>query len=264
MSEWNAVDYHAHSRLQESLAESHLAWLPLEGWERVLDVGCGDGKITAAISGRVPRGSVVGVDPSRTMIDYASGHYESPKRPNLRFQVADVRALPFQDEFDRVVSFNALHWVHEAEEALRSIRRALKEGGLAFLEFVPAGNLPSTDYLVGELSRSPRWTKYFDGFRDPFAHFTPDQYRAMAERAGFQVERIETEESIWDFVSREAFLGFLRTTSVGWSDRVPEEMRPAFWEQSLDLYAKRNGSDTVLRFLQMEVILRAVTPSPTR
>jgi trans-aconitate 2-methyltransferase len=264
MTEWNASDYHAHSRLQEHLAEQHLSMLPLEGWERVLDVGCGDGKITAAIAERVPRGRVVGVDPSRTMIDYACGHYESAKWPNLHFEVGDVRALPYQAQFDRVVSFNALHWVHEGDDALRSIRRALVDGGLAFLEFVPAGDLTSTDYLIGELWRSPRWIGYFDGFRDPFAHFTPEEYRAMAERAGFQVERIETENASWDFGSREGFLGFLRTTSFGWTDRLPEDKRPAFWEESLALYAQRNATDRVLHFRQMEVVLRAITPAPTR
>jgi trans-aconitate 2-methyltransferase len=258
VSEWNATDYHDHSRLQEYLAEQHLSWLPLEGWERVLDVGCGDGKITAAIASRVPRGGAVGIDPSTKMIAYASGHHDSAKWPNLRFQVGDARALPFADEFDRVVSFNALHWVHEADAALGSIRRALKDGGRAFLEFVPGGNPKGSDYLVGEVSKRPRWARYFAGFRDPFAHFAPEEYCAMAERAGFEVERIETEEATWDFGSRDGFLGFFRTT-YGWTERLPEADRPAFLTECLDCYAERNGSDSVIRFLQMEVVLRAAS-----
>ncbi|MFO0846203.1 MAG: class I SAM-dependent methyltransferase [Gemmataceae bacterium] len=257
MSEWNATDYHSHSRLQEVLAQQHLSWLPLEGWERVLDVGCGDGKITAALAARLPRGSAVGVDPSTQMVAYASGNYDPAKYPNLSFRVGDARDLPFSAEFDRAVSFNALHWVHEGDAALRSIRRALVGGGRAFLEFVPAGKPSSTDYLVGEVCRSPRWAGYFAGFRDPFAHFAPDEYRSMAERAGFAVERIETEEASWDFGDREGFLGFLRTTTYGWTERLPEAERPAFYEDCLNRYAEANGTDRVLRFLQMEVALRA-------
>jgi trans-aconitate 2-methyltransferase len=254
MSEWNAADYHDHSRLQEYLAEQHLGWLPLEGWERVLDLGCGDGKITAAVASRLPRGSVIGIDPSTKMIAYAADHHRAA---NLSFQVGDARALPFDAEFDRAISFNALHWVHEGDDALRSIRRALKDGGRAFLEFVPGGNPRGTDYLVGEVSRRPRWASHFAGIRDPFAHFTPEEYRAMAERAGFAVERIEVEDASWDFGSRDGFLGFLRTTSYGWTERLPEEDRPAFLTECLDAYAERNGSDSVIRFLQMEVVLRA-------
>src|SRR5262249_39922285 len=53
--------------------------------------------------------------------------------PNLRFEVADARRLPYRSEFDLVVSFNALHWVQEQEDALRNMRAALKPGGRALL-----------------------------------------------------------------------------------------------------------------------------------
>jgi trans-aconitate 2-methyltransferase len=72
MTEWNAESYSRQSSLQQAMAEEQLSSLTLEGSERILDVGCGDGKITAAIAARVPRGSVLGVDPSRDMIAFAS------------------------------------------------------------------------------------------------------------------------------------------------------------------------------------------------
>ena len=103
------------------------------GRNGVLDVGCGDGKITARIAGRVPRGSVLGVDPSRDMIAFASDHFPPSVGSNLRFEVADARRLPYRSEFDLVVSFNALHWVPEQEDALRSIRSALRPAGRAIL-----------------------------------------------------------------------------------------------------------------------------------
>src|SRR3954463_7337040 len=125
MAEWDAGEYNRQSTLQETMAREQLARLLLKGNERILDLGCGDGKITAEIAARVPRGSVLGVDPSRNMIAYAASHFGPESRPNLRFEVADVRHLAYRQEFDRVVSFNALHWVPEQGEALRSIRTAL-------------------------------------------------------------------------------------------------------------------------------------------
>src|SRR5688500_11727061 len=112
MTEWNASDYARISTLQQVMAEEQLRLLKLEGSERILDVGCGDGKITAAIAARVPHGSVVGVDPSGDMIAFASKHFTCA---NLRFEVADARHLPFRGEFDLIVSFNALHWVRDQE-----------------------------------------------------------------------------------------------------------------------------------------------------
>jgi len=126
MTEWNAVGYSEISSLQEAMAEEQLALLDLAGTERILDVGCGDGKITAKIAARLPRGSTLGVDPSREMIAFASSHFGAPAHPNLHFDVADVRRLPYRNQFDLVVSFNALHWVTQQDEALRSIREALK------------------------------------------------------------------------------------------------------------------------------------------
>src|SRR5690349_9103850 len=99
MTEWNADEYARQSSLQQAMASEVLARLDLQGTERVLDVGCGNGKITAEIAARVPRGSVVGVDPSREMIAFASNHFSPALRPNLRFVEADVRYLPFHDEF---------------------------------------------------------------------------------------------------------------------------------------------------------------------
>src|SRR5205823_701256 len=109
MTEWDAAEYARRSSLQEAMAEEALALLHLEGSERVLDVGCGDGKITAQIAARLPRGAVTGVDSSQDMIAFALSHFAPALWPNLRFEVADARRLPFREEFDLVVSFNALH-----------------------------------------------------------------------------------------------------------------------------------------------------------
>src|SRR5262245_39513284 len=131
MSEWHASEYNRQSSLQLMMAEEQLARLTLEGGERVLDVGCGDGKITAEVAARLPRGSVLGVDPSRDMIAFASSHFGPVTHANLRFEVADARRLPYQNEFNLVVSFNALHWVPEQDAALGAIRAGLKPGGRA-------------------------------------------------------------------------------------------------------------------------------------
>src|SRR5271169_1472649 len=80
MTEWHASDYYGQSGLQKAMAEEQLSLLSLEGAERILDLGCGDGKITAEIATRVPRGSVLGVDPSRDMVAFASSHFGPPAR----------------------------------------------------------------------------------------------------------------------------------------------------------------------------------------
>ncbi|MDD5365683.1 MAG: methyltransferase domain-containing protein [Gallionellaceae bacterium] len=96
--------------------------------ERVLDLGCGTGDITAAIAGR--GAAVVGVDASPAMIATAQGRFRE-----MDFRVADAAELPFEAEFDAVYSHAVLHWLTRAEEAVRGIARALKPGGRFVAEF---------------------------------------------------------------------------------------------------------------------------------
>ena len=170
MTEWNASEYALISGLQKAMAEEVLALLDVEGSERILDVGCGDGKISAEVATRVPQGEVLGVDASQEMINFASTHFGPGLRPNLRFEVADARRLPFHEEFDLIVSFNALHWVPEQDAALRCIRSAMKSDGRAWLRLVPAGERKSLENVIEETRQSSRWFAYFREFRDPYLH----------------------------------------------------------------------------------------------
>lgn len=254
--EWDSHDYSRQSSLQKTLAGENLARLEFCGTERILDVGCGDGKTTAAIARRVPQGSVLGVDPSSDMIAFAGKNFSDP---NLRFEIGDARRLPYRDDFDLVVSFYALHWVPEQDAALRSIRSALKTGGRTLLQFVADGERPSIEDVIEETRKLPRWAGYFAGFSKPYAHFSAAQYRALAESAGLLVERIEVEDRDWDFGSREAFADFCRATFVAWARLLPDEERMAFINDALDRYLAAIAASPrdagVFRFYQMVAML---------
>ncbi len=259
MTEWDAAAYAKRSSLQEAMADEVLALVELQGSERVLDIGCGDGRITAEIAARVPSGSVVGVDSSHDMIAFAAGHFTPAARPNLRFQVADAHNLPFGEEFDLIVSFNALHWLPDPAPALRSIRAALKPGGMAQLRLVSAGERKSLESVLEDTRQLPRWSQYFQEFRTPFFHPTPGQYATLAEASGLQVLRLQTASKAWDFKSREAFFAFGSVTFVEWAHCVPESERKAFITETLDRYqpiaASHPGEENTFKFYQMDITL---------
>jgi trans-aconitate 2-methyltransferase len=267
MTEWDATDYARISELQAAMAEEVLALLDLNGPERVLDVGCGNGKITAEIAARVPQGVVVGIDPSQDMIAFAASHFGPALRPNLRFEVGDARRLPFREEFDLVVSFNALHWVPKQDEALRSIRSAMKSNALAQLRLVPAGERKSLENVLEDTRLSSRWVHYFPHFHDPYLHLTPEQYGELAERNGLHVLRIHTESKAWDFKSRSAFFAFGSVTFVEWTRLLPEAERPAFITDVLDRYrsvaADRSEEENTFKFYQMDITLTRGSDEPT-
>ena len=261
MTEWDAKAYSERSALQKWLADSHLAQLELHGTERVLDVGCGDGQITAEIARRLNSGSVLGVDPSTRMIAFAQAHFAKLEYPNLVFAVADATSLPYRREFDLVVSFNALHWVRDQGAALRGIRAALRPAGRAFLEFVSQGPRKSLEDVVEETCESERWARYFVGHAPPYVHLAPEQFRELASGAELRVERLERELKSWDFKSRQAFADWAAVGCIAWTTNLPEPERPAFIDDVLDRYGRLDGvaggGVRVFRFYQLAGLLRA-------
>jgi trans-aconitate 2-methyltransferase len=255
MTEWNAGGYYRQSALQKWVADEHLASLTLADGERVLDVGCGDGKITAEIADRLPRGSVLGVDPSTDMIAFAREHF---RRKNLDFAAGDATRLAYREEFDLAVSFNALHWVVDQATALSCIRGALRRGGRAFLELVPQAPRRSIEDVLEATRQSAGWARYFAGYRTPYLHPSPEQYASLAEGCGLRVERIETERKQWDFGTREGFVDWARITFVEWTRMIPEAERDRFIGDVLDTYAQvgNDAPPSAFVFYQMEVELR--------
>jgi trans-aconitate 2-methyltransferase len=260
MTEWNASDYNRQSTLQQVMAEEQLALLTLNGDERILDVGCGDGKITAEVATRVPRGSILGTDPSKDMIAFAASHFAGPQYANLRFEVADVRRMPYRNEFDLIISFNALHWVPEQGQALDCLRAALKPQGRAMLRFVSEGPRISLEDVIEQTRQQPQWTKYFPGYLKPYLHLTPKDYQTLAQQHGFQVTRLHVNDKAWDFKTREGFVNFAEATFVEWTRLIPDAEKLAFITDVLNRYqtlvATNPEEMSTFKFYQMEIELK--------
>jgi len=259
MTEWNASEYNRRSALQKWLADKSLAGLDLRGAERVLDVGCGDGKITAEIAERLPNGAVVGLDPSTRMIAFAREHFLAA-HPNLDFVVGDATRLSYREAFDFVVSFNALHWVPDQAAALRGIRDAMRPTGRALLQLVSRGSRKSLEDVIEETREDPRWSGYFADYQRPYFHLSPEEYRRLAERCGLGVDHIDVALEAWDFGSRAAFADFGAVTFVEWTRRIPPVEHAELITDVLDRYQRLgDGSpadSAVFHFYQMRVALR--------
>ena len=256
---WHGADYAHHSDLQAAMADEVLAQLVLRGDEQVLDLGCGDGKISARIAARLAGGAVLGVDASADMVAYAQRQFGADQWPNLRFEVADARRLGFEARFDLVVSFNALHWVPQAADALRGIRRALKPEGLARLRLVTPGALTSLEEVAEAVRREPHWAGAFVGFSDPYLHLGAEEYVALAESLGLRRVSLRSESKRWDFHTEEAFFGFCNAGFGAWIQRLPEERRRAFVEETMGRYLAviddAFGERFFFHFMQTDVVL---------
>src|SRR4030095_10264523 len=137
---WDAVDYAKSSAVQQRWARELIAKLELQKHEYVLDLGCGDGKVTAEIAALLPNGFVLGVDKSAEMIELAKSRFTKVEYPNLDFQVVDAVSLNFQGEFEVIFSNAVLHWVADHHSVLRGMANALRPGGRILLQMGGRGN----------------------------------------------------------------------------------------------------------------------------
>ncbi|HVM51068.1 MAG TPA: methyltransferase domain-containing protein, partial [Candidatus Acidoferrum sp.] len=90
---WNAADYAANSASQHAWARELIGRLRLAGNEHILDVGCGDGKVSAELARAVPRGSITGIDASADMIRFARQTFPPSEISNLKFEIQDAREI---------------------------------------------------------------------------------------------------------------------------------------------------------------------------
>ena len=231
MTTWNPNQYAHQSRAQNSWAADLIAKLGLRGSERILDLGCGDGEITARIASCVPEGSVLGADNSAEMIGFAREHYPPAAHPNLAFTITDAAALAFIDEFDVVFSNAALHWVLDHAPVLAGIRRALKPGGLALLQMGGKGNGEELFAIAAALRREPPWAPYFADFTFPWGFYDADEYRPWVVAAGLEPVRVEIIPKDTAQDGAEGVRGWMRTTWMPYLAYLPESLREPFLDE---------------------------------
>jgi trans-aconitate methyltransferase len=235
--QWDAADYAKSSAAQQKWARELIAKLHLTGSERVLDLGCGDGKVTAELAALAA--SVLGVDNSPEMVALAEGTHQAA---NLRFMQADARSLPFENEFDVVFSNATLHWVKDHAPVLAGIKRALVPGGRILLQMGGYGNAAQVVTAVDTVRSRPQWAAFFDGFEFPYGFYAPEEYRAWLIAAGLTPVRVELIPKDTTHADRAAFEGWFRTTWIPYTQRVPETQRAAFITEVVDTYLEQNPS----------------------
>lgn len=225
---WNAEDYAKHSSAQKEWARELIAKLKLKGHESVLDIGCGDGKITAEIARYVPDGNVVGIDSSEAMIQLANTNFPPKRHPNLSFQLCDARELPFNGKFDIVFSNAALHWIKDHKPVIKGVKNSLKANGRLLLQMGGKGNAESMISIVEIIISEKEWNHYFSGLEFPYRFHDADEYKALLEEADLLPLRLELIPKRMSYQNRDGLAGWIRTTWLPYTSRVPDDKREKF------------------------------------
>jgi SAM-dependent methyltransferase len=175
---WDAASYAANAAFVPAFGVDVLELLAPQTGERILDLGCGDGALTARIADAGAR--VVGVD---TAPDFVA----ATRARGIDARLVDACALPFQDEFDAVFSNAALHWMREPANVVRGVARALVPGGRFVAEMGGEGNVAS---IVAAISTTLARRDIDAAARNPWYFPNAGEYAALLESAGFEVDEI--------------------------------------------------------------------------
>lgn len=173
-----APHYRRHARAQAAIAEALWPHLPTHA-DHILDIGCGPGDLTHALTAYYPEARLIGVDLSPAMLlEARQPHHQ--QRPC--WLCADAARLPLADASQALIVSNlAIQWCPDLKATLKELRRVTRPGGRAVINSLAPGTLNE----IEQVWRQPQVPTGVLNFRDAASH------RLAAHAAGWSATRIE-------------------------------------------------------------------------
>jgi trans-aconitate 2-methyltransferase len=245
--DWDAHTYDRVSTPQVQWAEQVLGRLELRGDETVLDAGCGSGRVTAMLLERLPRGRVVAVDGSPSMIDAAR---EALPPDRVQFLVTDLVHLSLDAPVDAVFSNAVFHWIADHDRLFAALHAALRPGGQLVAQCGGEGNVAAFLAAMARVGGRKPYARHLAGWR-PWNFASPEATEERLRRAGFAQARCWRSERR---VVPEEAASFARTVCLGAHlDRLPESLREAYVSDVL----RAAGQPLVLDYVRLNILARA-------
>ena len=179
--EWDGTSYDRVSATMEALGLEVLDRLHLDSDELVLDAGCGSGRITEALIERLPRGRVIALDESASMIDAARRRLG----PQVDLRVADLLELELSEPVDAILSTATFHWIADHERLFERLRAALVPAGRLVAQCGGETNIDILRGKANELLAHEPYAQHFVDWQAPWNYAGPDITHERLIAAGF-------------------------------------------------------------------------------
>jgi trans-aconitate 2-methyltransferase len=165
----------------EAMGREVLDRLDLRGDERVLDAGCGTGRVTAAVVERLPRGEVVAVDGSPAMVEQARARLEG--RADVR--VADLLRLELERPVDAILSTATFHWIGDHDRLFARLLAALVPGGRLAAQCGGEGNVAALETAARRVGERDPFAPALAGWPGPWTFASPEETASRLRRLGW-------------------------------------------------------------------------------
>lgn len=195
----------------------------------VVDLGCGDGRLTAALADRLTAGSMLGIDSSPSMI----GGSSSLAGERLRFEIADIGDWAAPGSFDIVFANASMQWVPDHPSVLARWAGSLKPGGQLAVQ-VPSNADHPAHTVATEVGRE----FLAEPPPDPVAEnvLEPERYAEILDSLGFGDQQVRLQVYAHHLGSTAAVVEWVKGTTL---TRFKEPLGPDRWPQFVDAYRER-------------------------
>jgi trans-aconitate methyltransferase len=243
---WNAENYKKHSHEQYRKGISILQKINLHGNEHILDVGCGDGKITAEFAKQIPQGSILGIDISHNMIAEAKKNFS--EIPNLTFQCVNAALFLSGKNFDITISNSAFHWIEDQIGALKSIYNHLKPGGTLIIKMNTLRKGP-----VAYVQESQKWAALLSEKGQVHVSHTVETFSNMLNQCGFNNIDVQCNVVAQTFSNKENLFNW----AFAWVPQLtglPDDKAREFTQDIVDVVSQaRNDGQLILESALLDI-----------
>jgi trans-aconitate 2-methyltransferase len=224
---WDGNSYDRISGTMEALGLEVLDRLELTGDELVLDAGCGSGRITEALIERLPRGRVIALDESPSMVEAARRRLG----PDADVRVMDLLELELDEPADAILSTATFHWIADHQRLFERLRDALRPGGRLVAQCGGEGNITVLRARAQTILARAPYAEHFVDWRPPWNYADPEQTRERLLAAGFATADCRLTPAQRE---PEQPREFLSTIVLGpHVQQLPEDLREPFMDDVL-------------------------------
>jgi trans-aconitate 2-methyltransferase len=248
-TDWDAKTYDRLAAPQEEWARGVLARLPLNGDETVLDAGCGSGRVTRLLAERLPRGWVIGVDGSESMVAEARSSL-ADLGDRVEIFHSDLLGLDLDEPVDAAFSNATFHWVLDHGLLFRRLRAALKPRGRLVAQCGGEGNVAEWRAATEAAAELPEFAGSFAGWEGPWNFAGPEQTESRLLEAGFAEARCWLEQKVVEPDDPRDFVAVVGLAAH--HERLPAEQREPF----TDAVLARLEQPLVLRYVRLNIEAR--------
>jgi trans-aconitate 2-methyltransferase len=249
--EWDAETYDEVSDPQFSWGMEVLERLELCGDESALDAGCGSGRVTEQLSGRLPEGSLLAVDASEAMVAKAQERLGG----RASYLVADLAELQVSEPVDLIFSTATFHWILDHERLFARLYAALRPGGRLIAQCGGFGNVAQHARAIAAVATRKEYARYFEGMALMWNFAGPEETESRLREAGLCEARCWLEPKP---VTPADPLRFTMTVTLGpHLARLPEELRQPFAEAVLE----RSPAPLTLEYVRLNIQARRPGPA---